>query len=185
MGESLGKKIIGKDILTEKEITAVLEKLPERNGTPGFNAAMVRGRRPLLPNEITDSTERVRRRDELEGDFIFLSSHNTELAADKSRLFIRNAHMNSFRPAEPIFECFSAGQVSVMEDLLKVEKLLHLDSSESSGQLNFNELLAIHFGLNKALKELNGDASSTVEQRQELAARFGAGIEKIKQLVTS
>ncbi|KPB61619.1 Uncharacterized protein AC510_5145 [Pseudomonas amygdali pv. myricae] len=72
-----------------------------------------------------------------------------------------------------------------MEDLLKVEKLLHLDSSESSGQLNFNELLAIHFGLNKALKELNGDASSTVEQRQELAARFGAGIEKIKQLVTS
>ncbi|KPW24994.1 hypothetical protein ALO83_200121 [Pseudomonas cannabina pv. alisalensis] len=183
--KDLGKKIIGKDILTEKEITAVLEKLPERNGTPGFNAAMVREHRPLLPNEITDSTERVRRRDELEGDFISLSSHNTELAADKSRLFIRNAHMNSFRPAEPIFECFSAGQVSVMEDLLKVEKHLHLDSSESSGQLNFNELLAIHFGLNKALKELNGDASSTVEQRQELAARFGAGIEKIKQLVTS
>ncbi|RMN28320.1 hypothetical protein ALQ62_03349 [Pseudomonas coronafaciens pv. zizaniae] len=181
----LGKQVIKKDILTEKEITAVLEKLPEHNGTPGFNAAMVREQRPLLPNEITDPTARVQRRDELEGDFISLSSHNTELAADKNRLFIRNAHMNSFRPAEPIFECFSAGQVSVIDDLRKIEKYLQSDNSEPSGQLDFNELLAIHFSLNKALKELNGDASSTVEQRQELAARFGAGIEKIKQLVTS
>lgn len=174
----VGQDALGKDILKPGEIASILEKIPGRHGSSSMHAATIVARHRLLPSEIHSREERSQRRDELESAFIALSSQNTELASE--RLFIRNAHMNAFRIAEPLLECFSAGHTSVMDDLMKIEARAH---SPADHALDTGELLSIHDGLSKAHKELSAYAGATTQERDALLNRLQDARAKVKKLL--
>jgi len=98
----IGRDVLGGEILHPNDIANILNKLPEGQILPGLDAQKVGERRQLLPNELATPKDRANSRDTLESAFIALSSANTEIASKHPSL--RNAHMNSFRIAEPMFE---------------------------------------------------------------------------------
>ncbi|MGU7844125.1 hypothetical protein ACV22V_32315 [Burkholderia sp. AW33-5] len=173
---SIGQEVFGHEILSENDIAKVLDVLPQGQPIPGLDAQKIAERRQRLPNEIAISEDRARSRDELESAFIALSSANTEDASEKA--FLRNAHMNSFRPAEPIFECFSAGHTSLVDDLERIEQAPRRDHG-----LNVSELVSIHQGFKTASGELAGYTGGTDEEREALAGRLQGGMNKVKVLL--
>jgi hypothetical protein len=173
---SIGKDVLGSEILSQSDITKVLDKLPEGQPIPGIDAQKIAERRQRLPNEMTAADERARSRDELESAFIALSSANTEAASDNT--FLRNAHMNSFRPAEPMFECFSAGHTSLVDDLERIER-----APLNEHGMSVPELMSIHQGFKKASGELAGYSGGSAEERHTLADRLHAGMEKARDLL--
>lgn len=174
----IGRQVLGRDILSQDDIAAVLALLPQGKPLPGIDARQILASRPLLPNEIASPEGRAQARDELESAFLALASQNTELAS--ARPFLQNMHMNTFRPAEPLFECFSAGHTCVIDDLEKIEA--HPEPG-SNMRVDVSELLAIHHSLGVASRELGPYAGGTVEERRALAGRMSEGMAKIKLLL--
>jgi hypothetical protein len=174
----IGKEVLGQEILSTSDITAVLAKVPKGASRSGITAQDIETHRLPLPNELESPERRAHARDELEGAFIGLSSRNTELGVEQP--LIRNMHMNSFRQAEPMFECFSSGHTSVMDDLLKIEA--HPISSRNPSP-DVGELLAINQGLRKASRELAGYSGGNIDERQALDGRLNDAMSKIKHLL--
>ncbi|MGF6851390.1 hypothetical protein [Paraburkholderia sp. CI3] len=172
----IGQEVLGREILSQSDIATVLDNLPEGQPVPGLNAEKIAERRQRLPNELAEPDDRARSRDELESAFIALSSANTEAASEKT--FLRNAHMNSFRPAEPMFECFSAGHTSLVDDLERIEQAPSRDH-----RLSVTELMSIHQGFKKASIELGGYTGGSREEREALAGRLQGGMNKVKRLL--
>ncbi len=169
---------LGREVFSRDDLQALLQQLPGAASGPGSRqVALARLR---LPQELASPAERARRRDELEGAFIALSSGNTEQASQ--RLFLRNMHMNSFRPAEPLLECFASGHTSVMDDLARVEA--HAGSG-TGGTLDLGELLAMHHALHRAAQQAPGLEGGTAAERQALAERLQRGADKVKALLRS
>lgn len=172
----IGQEVLGGEILSQSDTAKVLDNLPEGQPIPGLDAQKIAKRRQRLPNETAAPEDRARSRDELESAFIALSSANTEAASENT--FLRNTHMNSFRPAEPVFECFSAGHTSLVDDLERIERAQLRDHG-----LSVSELMSIHQGFKKASGELAGYSGGSVGEREALAGRLNAGMEKAKDLL--
>ncbi|WP_201258200.1 hypothetical protein, partial [Piscirickettsia litoralis] len=127
-----------------------------------------------LPHELSDIKERVSRRDELESEFIALSTNNTEVASE-GRNFLQNMHMNSFRNPEPLLECFSEGHTSVMDDLDKIERI-------QPELLDFKERMDIRYNLLQALKVLknmNGNTPETNKEYENLIKRLVDALDRV------
>ncbi|GKS89601.1 hypothetical protein [Acidovorax sp. SUPP2539] len=175
----IGQQVLGQDILGDKEIAAILAKLPAGLPVEGLNAQQIEAARQRLPNEQAAPEERAKSRDDLESAFIALSSQNTEDAEPKR--FIRNMHMNSFRPAEPMLECFSAGHTSVMDDLAKVEAY---PDSAAGQPVDAKEWLAVYLGLRTASRELGGYEGGSEPERQAIQQRLTGAMGKIQQMLS-
>jgi hypothetical protein len=167
--QSLAGSDVGPDapLLSAADVERILRALP-----PGYPAAALS---PMpLPPALPNPADRARRRDELEGAFIALSSANTEGAA------IENMHMNSFRPAEPLMECFPDGHTAVMTDLQVMEAQA---AATSSGQFSVTELLAIERGLRQSAAAVSSFDGGTEEERHALSTRLTAGANQAKLLL--
>ncbi|WP_024904168.1 hypothetical protein [Robbsia andropogonis] len=172
----IGRDVLGGEILHPNDIANILNKLPEGQILPGLDAQKVGERRQLLPNELATPKDRANSRDTLESAFIALSSANTEIASKHPSL--RNAHMNSFRIAEPMFECFSSGHTALIDDLQRIE-----NASIHGDGLGVSDLMSIHQGLKKAMAELGDFSGGTAQERDALAVRLNAATGKIKRLL--
>lgn len=169
---------LGRELFSRDDLQALLQQLP--GAATGPRSRQVALARLRLPQELASPPDRAQRRDELEGAFIALSSQNTEQAS--RRLVLRNMHMNSFRPAEPLLECFASGHTSVMDDLAHIEAYPGPGAGEALGT---GELLAMHHALHRAAQQAPGFEGGTPAQRQALAERLQLGAEKVNALLRS
>ncbi|RWU17041.1 hypothetical protein DM813_27140 [Pseudomonas alkylphenolica] len=124
-----------------------------------------------LPSEINDARERTKVRDELKGEFIALSSANTEIRTDTP---VRNMHMNAFRPPEPLLECFYGGNTNVEDYLRRIEEGLLFNAPVA-------QLLGIYQELRHAASNLSGiPVDGNDEQLTEANQRLSSAMGKLQ-----
>ncbi len=182
--QEVGKKISQeREILTSNDIVAVLANFIESTGQiSSINATRIENKRLPLPNELDSQRERAERRDELEGQFIALASANVQSKTSSKIISntgpFQSAYMNTFRTAEPMFECFSAGHISIHDDLRKIE---------GNDELDFSDLTAIYHELNKAHKELINytEKDSNPTEYGQLMNRLRDGLTRTTELLKS
>lgn len=182
--QEVGKKISQeREILTSNDIVAVLANFTESTDqVSSINAARIDNKRLPLPNELDSQRERAERRDELEGQYVALASANIQSKTSNKIISntgpLQNAYRNTFRLAEPMFECFSAGHTSVHDDLGKIE---------GNDQLDFSDLTDIHYALNKAHKELMNytEKDSNPTEYGQLMNRLRDGLTRTTELLKS
>ncbi len=187
----VGHQIAGRDIFSDADVNHLHDLVHEFSSFTQEDlkrvhtiAEMLTQSRARLPAEL--AAQRSQARDALHGNFIALASANTE--QEKSPSLV-NMHMNSFRPAEPLLECYRQGVATTLNhDFLRIEQLHQLYTTQplesSQVAVSINELISIYMAFNRVPKELAKlDTPMPAEEYNEMLCRLHDGKNKIKDLV--